>query len=178
LQDSISNILFSHVFLFLSKSKQVIKKAILFSLVVINFALNAQSNPRSIYKNGFGIQLGGPTSLFSVSYNHFWTANINGEVGVGILGAYTGAKYYFDKEYKKQLAAPYVGATIAIIPPFFSKGFQRVIYVPFGIQLISKKGFHFSLEIAPIFIKDYGEMPGLMNDVTLFGGLKIGKNFR
>ena len=154
------------------------KKAILFSFLVLNVVLKAQSNPRSIYKNGFGIQLGGPTAVLSVSYNHFWTANINGEVGVGILGAYTGAKYYFGKENKKQLAATYVGATIAIIPPFFSKGFQRVIYIPLGVQLMSRTGFHFSFEIAPLFLKDYGEMPGLMNDVILFGGLKIGKNFR
>lgn len=154
------------------------KKAILFSFLVLNLVLNAQSNPRSIYKNGFGIQLGGPTTILSVSYNHFWTANINGEVGLGILGAYTGAKYYFGKDYKKQLAAPYVGGTFAIIPPFFSKGFQRVIYVPFGVQLMSKTGFHFSFEIAPFFVKNYGEIPGLMYDVALFGGLKIGKNFR
>ena len=138
------------------------KKAILFSFLVLNIVLNAQSNPRSIYKNGFGIQLGGPTTILSVSYNHFWTANINGEVGLGILGAYTGAKYYFGKDYKKQLAAPYVGGTFAIIPPFFSKGFQRVIYVPFGLQLMSKTGFHFSFEIAPFFVKNYGEITGLM----------------
>ncbi|MEN9994984.1 MAG: hypothetical protein RL762_1641 [Bacteroidota bacterium] len=154
------------------------KKTFFLSFIVFNFIVNAQSNPRSTYKNGVGIQLGGPTTIISINYNHFWTANINGEAGIGLLGAYTGAKYYFGKEYNRQIAAPYVGATFSLIPPFFSKGYQRIIYLPIGLQLMSKKGYNLSLEVASCFIKNYGEIPGLMYDFSFFGGIKIGKNFK
>mgnify|MGYP000334809295 CR=1 FL=1 len=153
------------------------KKSILILLLFLEQATFSQSNPRSKYPNGFGIQLGGPSYYLSGSYNHFWNCNINTEVGLGILGAYTGVKLFLGNESKKQLLAPYIGGTISYIPPLISRGHQRIIYVPLGIQIMSQNGVHFSVEIAPMLIRDFGEIYELQKSSFIFGGIRIGKNF-
>jgi outer membrane protein W len=153
------------------------KKIVLLFLFFVQFSSFGQEiNPRNEFKNGLGLKLGGPTRILALNYNHFFTQNINLELGVGFtFGAYAGVKYYFGSADKVMKFAPYVGAQLfktvlsnddAIIP--FSMPFG--VYLPVGVQLFSKDGFNISLEASYLllFVAD-GSRPG--------GSFHIGKNF-
>lgn len=146
-------------------------------LLLISFEIHAQTNPRLTHQNGYGIQIAGPTAFLSGYYNHFWNAHLNAEVGLGLVGAYGGFKYYTAKPTTTRTVSPYLGASLAYIPPVFSRGYQRWIYLPVGIQHMNAKGFHVSLELALNFMKVTDEPVGLQNDVILYGAVRLGRNF-
>jgi hypothetical protein len=153
------------------------KRLYFFSLFLISFGANAQNNPRLTHQNGYGIQIAGPTAFLSGYYNHFWNAHLNAEVGLGIVGAYGGFKYFTAKPTTTRTLSPYLGASLAYIPPVFTRGYQRWIYLPVGLQHMNANGFHVSLEMAILFTKISSEPVGLQNDVILYGAIRFGRNF-
>ncbi len=143
------------------------KKIVLLFLFFVHFSSFGQEiNPRNEFKNGFGLKIGGPTLALALNYNHFFTQNINLELGAGLIGAYAGVKYYFGTADKVMRFAPYVGATFTAI---FFDGVNPGIYLPLGVQLLSKNGFNLSLEAS------YLSTHYLYNGP--FGSIHIGKNF-
>jgi hypothetical protein len=138
-------------------------------------------NPRTYKTKGYGIQLGGPTVIISGYYNKFINHHINYELGGGLFGVYGGAKYYAGKKDNKQLFSPYVGANLGLnylpyIRIFFdgsstASGWESSIsfYAPAGIQLMTKTGFHMSIEAALVLATKFDPHPWV--------AFKYGKNF-
>ncbi len=132
-------------------------------------------NPRCFRKFGLGIQLAGPTGAFSIYSNWFVTNNVNIETGIGMLGYYGGIKYYTGKKDKKQLLSRYVGLELGQFGLNFDIQKRIVVYAPFGLQWMNKKGYNFSVELA---IVTQRKIPTFEHYRTIpFGALKIGKNF-
>jgi hypothetical protein len=158
------------------------KKIILLLFFFIQFSSFGQEiNPRNDFKNGFGLKIGGPTFALALNYNHFIDQNLNFEVGVGFIGAYSGFKYYFGKEEKVMRFAPYVGMEFCYSAILFD-GYYPGAYLPLGVQFFSKNGFNLSLEASCFLILGYGNTYGFMGGfggVGAFpwGSLHIGKNF-
>ena len=151
------------------------KKIVLLFLFFVQFSSFGQEiNPRNEFKNGLGLKIGGPTRILALNYNHFFTQNINLELGVGLIGAYAGVKYYFGSADKVMRFAPYVGAQLftTVMSDNSILGFYMPfgVYLPFGVQLFSKNGFNLSLEASYLLLFDAdGSRPG--------GSIHIGKNF-
>ncbi len=146
------------------------KKIVLLFLFFVHFSSFGQEiNPRNEFKNGFGLKIGGPTLALALNYNHFFTQNINLELGAGLIGAYAGVKYYFGTADKVMRFAPYVGAQLFCTAIIFD-GVYPGFYLPFGVQLLSKNGFNLSLEASYLLlIGRGGNFP--------WGSIHIGKNF-
>ncbi len=151
------------------------KKIVLLFLFFVQFSSFGQEiNPRNEFKNGLRLSVGGPTRFLNVNYNHFFTQNINLELGVGVIGAFAGVKYYFGSADKVMQFAPYVGAQLytAVMSDNSILGFDMPfgVYLPCGVQLFSKNGFNLSLEAYYLLLFDAdGSRP--------FGSIHVGKNF-
>jgi len=138
-------------------------------------------NPRALYKTGYDIRLLGPTPLASISMNYFVSQNINLEAGIGLIGAFGGIEYYYGKKEKRNLAVPYAGLkigymTLPDIDPGFAGGSGgwgkfATVYLPMGLQLMTRSGFHISLEGA--LFATFGSS----RNTSPWGSLKIGQNF-
>jgi hypothetical protein len=157
---------------------------LLFSSIGFTQSINHESigkNPRTYKTKGYGIQLGGPTIIISGYYNKFINHQLNFELGGGLFGVYGGAKYYAGKKDNKQLLSPYIGANLGLnylpyIRIFFdgsssAAGWSSSIsfYAPAGIQLMTKTGFHLSIETALVLATQF--------DPHLWVAFKYGKNF-
>lgn len=155
-----------------------------YTLFILFFHFNSfgqQINPRNDFKNGFGINIGGPTFALAFNYNHFFDQNLNLELGAGFIGAYAGFKYYFGNANKVMRFAPYTGVEFCYSAILFD-GYYPGAYIPFGVQFFSKNGFNLSLEASGFFMLGYGNKNGFMGEfggVGAFpwGSLHIGKNF-
>lgn len=146
-------------------------------------------NPRSLKKFGLGLQFMGPTLIGSVYVNFFPTHNLNLELGTGLIGTYGGAKLFYGKKDRRQTFSPYTGfnlGTIKMLDPlsiFYVFGgdlmWKRVYTgnIPFGMQIMAKNGFHFSLEGSYMFIwgSTTDEIPFKFS--FPWAAIKIGKNF-
>ncbi len=126
-------------------------------------------NPRKTYKSGFSFTLGGPTLALSFSLNHFFNEHVNMEIGGGFIGAYGGIKYYYGRKMKVMRFAPYTGLCYNYSASLFEYPCPG-IYVPLGVQLMSKRGFTLGLEAA--FEHRYGHY----NYSFPWAALKIGAN--
>lgn len=165
------------------------KRILLF--IFLSSALHASSqlnktnkvmNPRALNKMGYGIQLFGPAPFASVYVNYFVNQNVNIEGGIGLLGAYGGVHYMVGRKDKKNLISPYLGADVGVMRlPNFNFGFYGgnsefwanfiTSYFSAGLQLMTQRGFHLSIEGAVFAFK------GFNSNVIPWGALKIGQNF-
>ena len=143
---------------------------------------NKVMNPRALNKMGYGIQLFGPAPFASVYVNYFVNQNVNIEGGIGLIGAYGGVHYMVGRKDKKNLISPYLGADVGVMRlPNFNFGFFGgnseflanfiTSYFSAGIQLMTQRGFHLSIEGAVFAFK------GFNSNVIPWGSLKIGQNF-
>jgi hypothetical protein len=167
------------------------KKIILVTLLVnlLHSAIcqenNQLLNPRSFQKTGFDLRLLGPTLFLALEANHFINHNINIQAGIGLIGFYGGVQYYHGRKDKKNLFTPYSGFNVGYvyIPDYgpgagpSSGGGSITNYIPLGVQLMIKNGFHLSLEGAWLIQIFNTSSQGIQNTVRPFGSLKIGKNF-
>jgi len=147
-------------------------------------------NPRAIQKTGFDFRLFGPTVLLAFEGNHFINQNINIQGGIGLIGFYGGIQYYHGRKDKKNLIVPYSGFNLAYFYlPDFGPGSGGgyglpSCYIPLGFQLMTKNGFHISLEGA-LFLQNtndpslaaYVFYQGDFVSIQTWGSFKIGKNF-
>jgi hypothetical protein len=158
------------------------KKCFCLFLISIQFCSFGQTlNSRTIYNDGLGLKIGGPTYGLALNYNHFFTHHLNLELGAGFVGAYAGVKYFFGKAEKKMRFAPYVGTELGYAAIIFD-GFYPGVYVPIGVQFFSKNGFNISLEASGYFILGYGNIYGFLGKMggvgTIpWGSLQFAKNF-
>jgi hypothetical protein len=143
---------------------------------------NKVMNPRALNKMGYGIQLFGPAPFASVYVNYFVNQNVNIEGAIGLLGAYGGVYYMVGRKDKKNLISPYLGADVGVMRlPNFNFGFYGgnsefwanfiTSYFSAGLQLMTQRGFHLSIEGAVFALK------GFNSNVIPWGALKIGQNF-
>ena len=138
-------------------------------------------NPRGDYKTGYCFRILGPTPFLSFSMNHFINERINLEAGLGLVGAYGGIHFFASKQDKKNLLAPYTGINLGYMTlPDIQVGIGgssggwgkfMTFYIPVGVQLMTKNGFHLSIEGAMFAIT------GDRSNATPWGSLKIGRNF-
>jgi hypothetical protein len=167
------------------------KKAIvLFFIWIASYGFGQQKiqkgndfNPRSEKKVGYGFQFMGPTLFASFYMNYFINHQVNVEAGGGFLGYYGGAKFHLGKKEQKQLFSPYIGVNLGRISlPDMNfgwyggtgsgwKGFFTV-YLPVGIQLMNKNGFHFSVEGAWMYYTGSAFTKSIP-----YGAMRFGKNF-
>ena len=154
------------------------------SLITIQAQSSEKINQRSVRNFGYGFQLLGPTLGASFYLDYFINHNVNIEGGAGLIGFYGGAKIYGGKKEKKQLFSPYFGLNVGMIslPDInmgwyggSSSGWNKLasVYVPVGIQLMNKNGFHFSVEGAYFF---YGSSS--FSRSIPYGSIRLGKNFQ
>ncbi len=157
----------------LNKLKRIYMKKLLIILCLLqlNQLYGQEVNRRLIYKNGIGLKFGGPTPFLDLNYNHFFNQNINLELGGGAFGGYAGIKYYFGKINKTTAFSPYTGAQITVCP-FIMDDFLPVLYVPIGIQFMSKNGFNMNFEVAWFSVSQ--EWPNGFP----WGALSIVRNFK
>ena len=138
-------------------------------------------NPRGDYKTGYCFRILGPTPFLSFSMNHFINERINLEAGLGLVGAYGGVHFFASKQEKKNLLAPYTGINLGYMTlPDIEVGIGgssggwgkfMTFYIPVGVQLMTKNGFHLSIEGAMLAIT------GNRSNAAPWGSLKIGRNF-
>lgn len=112
-------------------------------------------NPRVKRPFGVSLNLGGPTILASVSLDYFVLPVLNIEAGGGIWGYYAGAKYHLKGNVKKKTVTLYTGALLTAFPPLFEMPFDArspktyyYVYMPVGLNNITKNGYTTSIEIA------------------------------
>lgn len=144
------------------------KKA-LFLIVALSLAASVYSqdipksrneNPRVKRPFGVSLNLGGPAILVSASANYFILPRLNIEIGGGIWGYYGGPTYHF-KQNRDKRATVYTGFLLTAYPAmpgasaFYDAGWNvskpethYYVYVPIGLNNISKNGYTSSIEIA------------------------------
>jgi len=147
-------------------------------------------NLRAFQKTGFDFRLLGPTVFLAFEANHFINQNINIQGGIGLIGFYSGIQYYHGRKDKKNLIVPYSGFNLRYFYlPDIALGSVGgyclpSCYFPQGFQLMTKNGFHISLEGA-LFLQNTND-PSLASYVMYqgdyvsiqpWGSFKIGKNF-
>ena len=91
------------------------------------------------------------------------------ELGGGLIGVYGGLRYYYGKKGKTMRFAPYSGIQYNYSASLFEYSCPG-IYVPLGVQLMSKGGFTLALEAA------YVHRFGSYNYSFPWAALKIGAN--
>ena len=151
----------------------------------LTMALSAQNNNNSSTnqpekKIEIGGQILGPTKIISAFFEYYINNNTNIELGVGLIGFYSGINYFFLNRPKSGWS-PYMGAyysraetitgscncSFGTNPTALRSGF----YIPIGMQYLSINGFVFSPEIAAYYKFN------AKNTLTVFGALKIGYRF-
>lgn len=115
---------------------------------------------------GLGVQLLGPTVVFSAYVDYFFTPRFNAELGAGMLGVYVGGKYYLTPARPDGRWFPYTGAIVFAIPQIMSADPAIGGYVPLGIQFIASWGLTLSGEVAAIFSSN--------GDLNPYGALRAG----
>ncbi|MDW7759039.1 MAG: hypothetical protein SCM96_00180 [Acidobacteriota bacterium] len=132
---------------------------------------NTSGNPRVNRRLGVGIQLGGPTLICSAQVDYFLTPAINFEAGAGLVGLYSGVKIHLSQSNW----SPYLGVKVTFLPELklFGGGeWNPGLYVPFGMQYLSRDGFTFAFEAALLLTDGIGW--GLE---PFWAGLKFGYHF-
>lgn len=118
-------------------------------LLVLNFeSLKAQS-PRF----GLGLELLGPVGLASANFSVDLNEHLQLTAGGGFIGAYGGAKYYFNpnKELRFYTGIHYTSFVryydFDIFSGFYT-GSASGVYIPLGIQVQNSAHFYTSFELA------------------------------
>ncbi|MDO9392243.1 MAG: hypothetical protein Q7U71_10790 [bacterium] len=119
-----------------------------------------KENPRIKRPVGLSLNLGGPALFASVSLDYFVLPVLNVEAGGGVWGYYAGPKFHFKGNTKKNVTL-YIGVLATAYPPlpgtsaFYDVGWNvskpkthYYVYVPIGLNNISKNGYTTSIEIA------------------------------
>jgi hypothetical protein len=157
------------------------------TLLLLNFQLILGQdtlsirNPRYKYKTGYCFRFLGPAPFLSFSMNHFLNEKINLEAGLGVVGAFGGVHFFAGKKEKKSMLAPYTGINLGYMTlPDIEVGIGgssggwgkfMTFYIPVGVQLMNRNGFHLSIEGAMLAFTGYN------SKVMPWGSLKIGKNY-
>jgi len=118
---------------------------------------------------GIGVQFLGPTTIFSGYIDLFFGPNINLEVGIGMLGAYGGAKYFFGGKEPEKRWFPYAGAMALFIPGLVGTDDTIGVYIPLGVQYMFPWGLMLGAELAA--------MANARGEVIPFGALRIAYRF-
>ncbi|MDO9026249.1 MAG: hypothetical protein Q7U87_00055 [bacterium] len=143
------------------------KAKFLIIALLLSSALYAQEAAKYVFENprvkrpvGLSFNLGGPALFASVSLDYFVLPVLNVEAGGGVWGYYTGPKFHFKGNTKKDVTL-YTGVLVTAYPPlpgasaFYDAGWNvskpkthYYVYVPIGLNNISKNGYTTSIEIA------------------------------
>jgi hypothetical protein len=123
------------------------------------------STEESFPKNVFGIKMGADDPWIGITYERFLTQYIGTEVQIGLIGASLGAKFYFPA-----IRSGRMNFHVGVLPGWGFMGGQK-IYIPIGINLITKSNIRISLDAGPrVWLgKDEEDFPGF--------SLRIGKAF-
>jgi hypothetical protein len=163
------------------KKYALLTVSFLYFQIIVGQENMSMLNPRGNNKTGYCFRILGPTPFLSFSMNHFINERINLEAGLGLVGAYGGVHFFASKQEKKNLLAPYTGINLGYMTlPDIEVGIGgssggwgkfMTFYIPVGVQLMTKNGFHLSIEGAMFAIT------GDRSNATPWGSLKIGRNF-
>lgn len=165
-------------------------KRTIFLIVALSFAatIYPQDIPKINYENprvkrplGLSLNLGGPTYVAAASLDCFLLPVLNIEAGGGIWGYYLGPKYHFNGYNKNNKTTLYTGILFTVYPSLDlgpSWGNRNTsygvygVYVPIGLNTVSKTGYTFSIEIA------YNSMNKQFTSFPLWFSLKWGYHFK
>lgn len=112
-----------------------------------------KNNPR--FMRPFGIHGGFATSLIGdplflmVKINYFVIPQIELEINPGFKYSSAGLKYHLNPSDSKCILTPYTGALLGM-----ERG-TAILQIPFGIQLVSRKGFSASLNCSELIYLEY-----------------------
>lgn len=95
-----------------------------------------------------GMQVLGPTTLFSGYAGYFLHPSINVELGGGVFGLYGGGKYYFGRVAPGRRWFPYAGAMLVVVPGILGAEQSLAAYIPIGLDYMFPWGLAFGAEAA------------------------------
>ncbi len=127
-------------------------------------------NPRNYYPTALGFGIFGPTTYLSFSVEHFVKESISFTGGIGIIGIYSGLRFHANGRKNKK-STIYTGVIINYTQEFQGRGnLTPGIYVPLGLEYISKRGFGIAPELAVLVQAD--------GYVTPYIGFQLKPRFR
>ena len=121
-------------------------------------------------KNIISLQLGWFDVMIGAVYERLLTPFWGLEAGMGFLGVSAGSKFYFPAITEGHVSF-HVGASESWGFDFWNGSSGLKTYIPFGVNLLTKNNFRYSLDAGPQIWHQEN------NDVLLSLSLRIGKAF-
>lgn len=141
-------------------------------LISTNISAQESSTLNDDKRFGVNANLLGPTILLSISMDYFVNEKTNIEIGTGIIGAFTGIKYFWKRNQSVSEWTPYAGLNVIFIPEICITNCTPArigLYIPIGMEIMKKNGFTFGGEIAGLVLEN--------TKTPVWPALKMGYHF-
>ncbi len=139
---------------------------LLLSVALTSFVFGTTAQELKMKKNAISANILGTPGFLGVTYERLIIPKLGAEIGIGVLSAGAGIKYYplacLPHKWNFYLGAS--GFHFRDVSYSFT-----VLYAPVGLHFIGKKRLNFSFDIGPSFNQD--------SRISIWGGLKIGCRF-
>ncbi len=134
----------------------------------------SSGNPRGYYPFGIGLNILGPTGVFSTEANYLLKPSFEALLGLGIGGGYAGFRYHIFGGTEKR-STPYIGGFVNVDLSDIILVGQPSLYFPLGVEYLSKEGFYFAPEFAAYFRRI--RLKSKPADIVPYLGIRGGMRF-